>query len=48
MQYASVAELDMIVEVLQQKYNKQTDTQNTVFKTSEVENNDKFSIKIVD
>ena len=48
LQYASVAELDMIVEVLQQKYNKQTDTQNTVFKTSEVENSDKFSIKIVD
>lgn len=48
LQYASVAELDMIVEVLQQKYNKQTDTQNTVFKTPEVENSDKFSIKIVD
>ncbi len=49
LQYSSVAELDMIVEVLQQKRRAVAPTQNTVFKAPEpVAPEDKFSIKIID
>ena len=48
LQYASVAELDMIVETLQQKRKNDTAPQNTVFKAPAAESTDKFSIKIVD
>lgn len=50
LQYASVAELDMIVETLQQKRrNDSLQTQNTVFKAEgNTPSTDKFSIKIVD
>ena len=48
MQYSSVAELDMIVETLEQKRKNDSVSQNTVFKTPETESKDKFSIKIID
>lgn len=48
LQYSSVAELDMIVETLEQKHKTETAPQNTVFKAPAAENTDKFSIKIVD
>ena len=48
LQYSSVAELDMIIETLEQKRRGET-VPNTVFKTPEAPvSNDKFSIKIVD
>ncbi len=48
LQYSSVAELDMIIDTLQQKRRGET-TSNAVFKTPEAPaSNDKFSIKIVD
>lgn len=48
LQYSSVAELDMIIETLEQKRRGDT-TQNAVFKTPEAPaSNEKFSIKIVD
>lgn len=48
LQYASVAELDMIIETLEQKRRGDTG-QNTVFKAPKAsETNEKFSIKIVD
>lgn len=48
LQYSSVAELDMIVETLEQKRKTETSSQNDVFKAPAAENTDKFSIKIVD
>lgn len=48
LQYSSVAELDMIVETLEQKRKNDSVSQNTVFKTPETESKDKFSIKIID
>lgn len=50
MQYSSVAELDMIIETLQQKRRGESNqAQNTVFKAAEpTPSNEKFSIKIVD
>lgn len=48
LQYSSVAELDMIVETLEQKRKTDASPQNTVFKAPAAENTDKFSIKIVD
>ena len=48
LQYSSVAELDMIIETLEQKRRGET-SQNTVFKAEEpMSSKDKFSIKIVD
>lgn len=48
LQYSSVAELDMIIDTLQQKRRGETGS-NAVFKTPEAPaSNDKFSIKIVD
>lgn len=48
LQYSSVAELDMIIDTLQQKRRGET-ASNAVFKTPEAPaSNDKFSIKIVD
>ena len=48
LQYSSVAELDMIIETLEQKRRGEIN-QNSVFKTSETPvDNEKFSIKIVD
>ena len=48
LQYSSVAELDMIIETLEQKRRGET-VQNTVFKAeAPATSNDKFSIKIVD
>ena len=47
MQYASVAELDMIINILEQKKSAELNIQNTVFKAPEA-TNDKFSIKFVD
>ena len=48
LQYSSVAELDMIIDTLQQKRRGET-ASNAVFKTPEASaSNDKFSIKIVD
>lgn len=48
LQYSSVAELDMIIETLEQKRKTEATSQNTVFKAPAAENTDKFSIKIVD
>lgn len=47
LQYASVAELDMIVNILEQKKQTHITSQNTVFKEPET-TNEKFSIKFVD
>ena len=48
LQYSSVAELDMIIETLEQKRRNETG-QNAVFKSAEpAATNEKFSIKIVD
>ena len=47
LQYASVAELDMIINILEQKKKAEINLQNTVFKTPE-EKNEKFSIKFVE
>lgn len=49
LQYASVAELDMIIETLQQKRKQAAmPGANTVFKAESAPANEKFSIKIVD
>ncbi len=48
LQYSSVAELDMIIDTLEQKRKNETAEQNAVFKASKTETNDKFSIKIID
>ena len=48
LQYASVAELDMIINMLEQKPENNNVVENTVFKPAETPSNDKFSIKIVD
>lgn len=47
LQYASVAELDMIINILEQKKASELNLQNTVFKAPEA-SNEKFSIKFVD
>lgn len=47
MQYASVAELDMIINILEQKKQPDIAPQNTVFKAQEP-SNEKFSIKFVE
>ncbi len=47
LQYASVAELDMIINILEQKKASELNLQNTVFKAPET-SNEKFSIKFVD
>lgn len=47
LQYASVAELDMIIGILEQKKSSELSVQNTVFKSPETQN-EKFSIKFVD
>lgn len=47
LQYASVAELDMIINILEQKKKAEVNLQNTVFKAPE-EKNEKFSIKFVE
>ncbi len=47
LQYASVAELDMIINILEQKKQTHIISQNTVFKEPET-TNEKFSIKFVD
>ena len=47
LQYASVAELDMIINILEQKKGSEINLQNTVFKTPE-EKSEKFSIKFVE
>ncbi len=47
LQYASVAELDMIINILEQKKPAEINLQNTVFKAPEA-SNEKFSIKFVD
>ncbi len=47
LQYASVAELDMIINILEQKKKAEINLQNTVFKSPE-EKNEKFSIKFVE
>lgn len=49
LQYASVAELDMIIEILEQKKSQATQVVNTVFKAeAPAPSNEKFSIKFVD
>lgn len=50
LQYASPAELDMIIDLLESNHKKATlNTQNSVFKTDvPVANTDKFSIKVID
>jgi ParB family chromosome partitioning protein len=47
LQYASVAELDMIIDILEQKKGGDVNLQNTVFKAQEPQN-EKFSIKFVE
>ncbi len=47
LQYASIAELDMIINILEQKKQPEINLQNTVFKTPEA-SNEKFSIKFVE
>ena len=47
MQYASIAELDMIINILEQKKNSEAN-KNTQFKTSEEDRNEKFSIKFIE
>lgn len=47
LQYASVAELDMIINILEQKKAAEINLQNTVFKAPEP-SNEKFSIKFVE
>ncbi len=47
LQYASVAELDMIINILEQKKQPEINLQNTVFKAPET-SNEKFSIKFVE
>ena len=47
LQYASVAELDMIIGILEQKKAADINLQNTVFKAPEA-SNEKFSIKFVE
>ncbi len=47
LQYASVAELDMIINILEQKKSAELNIQNTVFKAPEA-SNEKFSIKFVE
>jgi ParB family chromosome partitioning protein len=47
LQYASVAELDMIIDILEQKKGGDVNLQNTVFKAPEPQN-EKFSIKFVE
>lgn len=47
LQYASVAELDMIINILEQKKASELNLQNTVFKAPKT-SNEKFSIKFVD
>ena len=47
LQYASVAELDMIINILEKKKASELNLQNTVFKAPET-SNEKFSIKFVD
>lgn len=46
LQYSSVAELDMIIGILENKKTSEINVQNTVFKPQE--NNEKFSIKFVE
>lgn len=49
LQYSSVAELDMIIEALDNKPKKEPKSvENTVFKNESPQNTEKFSIKIVD
>lgn len=50
LQYASVAELDMIIDILEQKRkNESFSSQNTVFKAeAPIANTEKFSIKLID
>lgn len=50
LQYASVAELDMIIDILEQKRkNESVSAQNTVFKADlPIANTEKFSIKVID
>ena len=48
MQYSSIAELDMIVNILDNKKDIDISPKNTVFKQAEENNNEKFSIKFVD
>lgn len=49
LQYASVAELDMIIDILEQKRKTEAlPASNAVFKTDGAVTNEKFSIKIID
>lgn len=49
LQYASVAELDMILDILEQKRKTESmSASNAVFKNDEAVSNEKFSIKIID
>lgn len=49
LQYASVAELDMILDILEQKRKTESmPASNAVFKNDEAVSNEKFSIKIID
>lgn len=48
MQYSSVAELDMIINILEQKKTTELNLQNTVFKAPEPQQNEKYSIKFVE
>lgn len=49
LQYASVAELDMIIDILEQKRKTESlPVSNAVFKADETASNEKFSIKIID
>jgi len=48
LQYASVAELDMIIDILEaKKSNKPTDN-NTVFKPAAPNGNSKFTVKVIE
>ena len=48
MQYASVAELDMIINILEQKKTPELNVKNTSFEAPKENNNGKFSIKFVE
>ena len=48
MQYSSVAELDMIINILEQKKSSELNLQNTVFKAPEPQQTEKYSIKFVE
>jgi len=47
LQYASVAELDMIIDILEQRKSSKATDDNTVFKAAPTNTNNKFTMKVV-